>query len=58
MDRSSLLWYLTVATAVAGGALSLLAPRRGARAGERLYLLSYVLMSLSIALFAVGGLLR
>lgn len=59
-----LLWYLVVATALAGGGLSLMAYRArrrdGARArsANRLYLLSYILMSVSIALFAIGGLLR
>lgn len=60
----SILWYLTVATALAGGGLSLAAYRaraagpNGARSSNRLYLLSYILMSVSIGLFAAGGLLR
>jgi hypothetical protein len=52
-----------VATALAGGGLSLAAYRmRTAPAGapgrsNRLYLASYILMSLSIALFTVAGFL-
>lgn len=60
----SLLWYLMVATALAGGGLSLSAYRaralgaNRARSANRLYLLSYILMSISMAWFDVGSLLR
>lgn len=63
MGLRPLLWSLTVATALAGGGLSLAAYRmRTAPAGapgrsNRLYLASYILMSLSIALFTVAGFL-
>lgn len=59
------LWVLTVATAVAGGVLSVLASRmqRNAAANEergsrawRLMMGSYVLMSVSILFFVVRGL--
>lgn len=60
----SLLWYLLVASALAAAGLSLAAYRTrsrggaGARSANRLYLLSYILMSVSMALFALGGLIR
>lgn len=62
MSLPSVLWYLIVATALAGGALSLAAyharSRGPAGGSNRLYLVSYILMSVSIALFAVAGLMR
>lgn len=64
MGVESLLWYLTVAAAVAGGGVSLAATRARALDGprppraNRLYLLSYILMSVSMALFAIGGFFR
>jgi small neutral amino acid transporter SnatA (MarC family) len=63
-DLFSLLWYALVGTAVLGAVLSIAAYMvrsqgpGAARVADRLYLLSYVLMSVSIAIFAVRGLLR
>ncbi len=56
--------YVVITTAILGGVLSVRAYRlraqgpATARAADRLYLLSYVITSLSIAAFAVSGFLR
>ena len=61
-----LLWLLTVGTAVAGGVLSLWGTARQRKdlaagtprgLGYRLMMSSYVLMSVSISIFVVRGLL-
>lgn len=59
------LWILTVGTAVAGGVLSIwgtsrqrkdVAAGKPDRPGHRMVMGSYVLMSISIAFFAIRGL--
>ena len=58
-----LLWWSMLAAAVGGGILSTVAyyfqrenPTRR-KAGERMYMASYILMSISMVLFAVRGFL-
>lgn len=64
MGLEFLLWYLIMGTAVAGGGLSLAAFRAretgpaGNRTAGRLYMLSYILMSVSMALLALRALLQ
>lgn len=67
MDWSSIAWLSTVATAVAGGAVSLAAYRiaskgagdeRARRRAHALYVASYALMSVSVLLVALRGFVR
>jgi hypothetical protein len=59
----NVLWWSMLTTAIGGGVLSMVAyyfPRENParrKTGERMYIASYVLMSISMVLFAVRGFL-
>lgn len=63
IDWDQLLWWLMVIAAVGGGVLSVAAywfqraSPESRKTGDRMYIVSYVLMSISVLLFAARGMI-